>query len=360
MQYFLKQCILSVQQACTDIVAEIIVVDNHSSDESVKMLQLDFPKVKCIPNNENLGFSKANNLGVSFAQGEYILILNPDTVIGENDLLKVLNFAKEHENFGAIGVRFIDGSGKFLPECKRNVPTIKIARQKILGNGKNYYANQIKEKLVAPVPVLTGAFMLMCKSVFEHVGGFDEDYFMYGEDIDLSFKLLQSGYQNYYVGNTTIVHYKGESTVRNITYLQHFYGAMHLFYNKHFKVNKLLNRLSKLGVNFLVLINNLQLKSGKKKQIQNPKILFLGKDKDLLEKVRIATKAKMVLMSLVIPENENFEMVVFDNNTLSYAEIIALLQHQKLKNAVKRIIPKGCDFMLESNSSLLHGEVVSF
>ncbi|MCK4561407.1 MAG: glycosyltransferase family 2 protein, partial [Flavobacteriaceae bacterium] len=233
--YFLEQCLLSVQAASKNITTEIIVVDNNSTDVSCTVIRDKFPVVKLIENKKNVGFSKANNQGVAVAEGEFILILNPDTVIAEDTLDTVLTFADKQENLGAIGIKFIDGTGNFLPECKRNIPTIKIANQKIRGNTQKYYANHIDENKIAKVEILTGAFMLMKREGYLEVGGFDEDYFMFGEDIDLSYKLLNNGFQNYYFGETTMLHYKGESTIKDLTYLKNFYNAMQIFYKKHYK-----------------------------------------------------------------------------------------------------------------------------
>ena len=236
VKFFLELCLKSVEQSITSIDAEIIVVDNDSSDDSCDMVKQKFPSVTLISNKENVGFAKANNQGVKIAKGEYVCILNPDTVIAEDTFIKLLEFAKTKSDIGAIGCKLIDGSGKFLPESKRNVPVVKVALQKLFGNGKNYYANHLNENETGKVDVLVGAFMFLKRDVYIKVKGFDEDYFMYGEDIDLSYKLLQSGFQNYYFGETTCIHYKGESTAKDKKYTERFYKAMKLFYKKHFNI----------------------------------------------------------------------------------------------------------------------------
>ena len=170
------------------MITEIIVVDNNSTDESCAMIHWKFPKVNLITNKKNIGFSKANNQGVEMAKGEFILILNPDTVLAEDTIDKTVLFAERKSNYGAIGVKFIDGTGNFLPECKRNIPTLKIAGQKIRGNSKNYYANHIGENEIAKVEILSGAFMLIKREVYVKVGGFDESL-KTREDQDLWIRL---------------------------------------------------------------------------------------------------------------------------------------------------------------------------
>ncbi|MCF6296915.1 MAG: glycosyltransferase family 2 protein [Flavobacteriaceae bacterium] len=361
VQYFLEQCILSLQNASKNITVEIIVVDNNSTDGSCAMLRQKFPKVQLISNVKNVGFSKANNQGVDQAVGAYILILNPDTVIAEDTLEKTLNFVEKQNNLGALGVKFIDGTGNFLPETKRNIPTVRVASRKILGNSKRYYANHISENEIASVEILTGAFMLMKRHVYIKIGGFDEDYFMYGEDIDLCYKLLNKGYQNYYYGETTIIHYKGESTTKNTSYLKHFYGAMQIFYKKHFKTNSFDKFFSNLIYKILVLSKPL------KKNPQNIEaplqynLLLIGENEDLFEKIKQKSKFKKSEISKVISENiSEFDLVIFDNSMISNKEIIEYFKNKKFQNSLKRIIPRDASFYLGSDFSTSKGKVSHF
>ena len=229
MRYFLELCLQSVGAALDGIDSEIIVIDNDSKDGSCAMVKEKFPSVTLIENASNVGFSKANNQAVKVAKGEYVCILNPDTVVAEDTFQSLLDFAEQQIDLGIIGCRLIDGAGKFLPESKRNIPVIKIAVKKIFGNSKAYYANHINEFDTAKVEVLVGAFMFLKRSLYNCLDGFDEDYFMYGEDIDFSFKAHKKGFNNYYFGSTSVIHYKGESTQRNAVYLKRFYGAMQIF-----------------------------------------------------------------------------------------------------------------------------------
>lgn len=240
-RYYLEQCLHSVEAALRNLDGEIIVVDNDSPEKPIGFIRDKFPKVQFIESKENLGFAKANNLGVEKAKGEYVLILNPDTLIPENLFEKALPFADAHEKMGALGVRLIDANGNFHPESKRNIPTLQNTFGKLFGtliskkNSKGYYKTEVGEFEVAPAEVLVGAFMLLRREVYREVGGFDPQYFMYGEDIDFSYTLELKGYTNYYYGGISVIHYKGESTRKDGKYLKIFFGAMEIFIGKYYK-----------------------------------------------------------------------------------------------------------------------------
>lgn len=361
MPYFLRQCILGIQAASKNIITEIIVVDNNSSDESCTMIRNKFPEVKLIENKKNIGFSKANNLGVAVAEGEFVLIINPDTVLAEDTFDKVLDFAEKQKDLGAIGIKFIDGTGNFLPECKRNIPTIRIANQKIRGNSQKYYANHIDENEIAKVEILTGAFMLIKREVYLKVGGFDEDYFMFGEDIDLSYKLLNNGFQNFYFGKTTMIHYKGESTVKDLTYLKNFYNAMQIFYKKYYKINVFSNFISKMAVKMMVLLKS----SVKQTDIKNDNkffsLLYIGNSESIFKKLENKVKPQSAEKSNILPNDcLSFDTVIFDNTFVSNKEIIENIMKLKAVKISKRIIPKGTSFFIGSDSSIGRGEEVEF
>lgn len=236
---FLKNCILSIQENFLGFDYEIIVVDNHSPDPSWKSLMDEFPQVHFVLLDENLGFSKANNLGVKQAKGEYVYILNPDTEIEGDYFKEVLDFADSQDALGAVGLRMHNAKGLFLPESKRSVPALVNSFEKLFtklsNDSKTYYRNDIDETDIADVDIMTGANLLMKKTVYEEVGGFDERYFMYGEDIDLCYTILQKGYKNYYYGRYAILHHKGESTIKDELYLSRFFGAMDLFIKKYYR-----------------------------------------------------------------------------------------------------------------------------
>lgn len=244
VKHFLEQCLRSVVKACEGITADIWVVDNNSVDGSVEMVQHLFPEVKLIANKENLGFSKANNQAIRESTAEYVLLLNPDTIVPEDCFTKVIEFMDAHPEAGACGIRMIDGQGKFLPESKRGLPSPEVALYKMVGLNRlfpksrkfgKYHLGYLSEFEINEIEVLAGAFMFMRKSALDKVGLLDEAFFMYGEDIDLSYRITKGGYKNYYFPKTTIIHYKGESTKKqSVNYVKVFYKAMIIFADKHF------------------------------------------------------------------------------------------------------------------------------
>jgi len=243
VKYFLEQCLCSVERACNGIKAEVIVVDNYSTDNSRQFFEHRFKKVIFHWNEMNTGFSRANNQALAMATGEYILFLNPDTILPEDCLEKCLAFIRQQPSGGALGVRMIDGSGQYLKESKRGFPTPLASLFKLSGISHlfprskffaPYYLGHLDAAAIQRVDVLAGAFMLVRKKVLDITGGFDERFFMYGEDIDLSYRIQMAGFTNYYFPSTTIIHFKGESSQRNSRqYITHFYGAMGLFVKKH-------------------------------------------------------------------------------------------------------------------------------
>ncbi|MDD2436087.1 MAG: glycosyltransferase family 2 protein [Massilibacteroides sp.] len=261
--FLLEQCLLSVQAATNGIDAEIIVVDNHSTDHSMDYLQPKFPEVRFIENPDNPGFAKANNQAIKESRGEYILILNPDTVIGEESIRTLCFFMDEQERVGAVGVKMLDGHGLFLPESKRSFPTPWVSFCKLFGLSRlfpnsrqfsRYYLPYLNPDKQHKVDVLAGAFMFIRRPALDKAGLFDESFFMYGEDIDLSYRLTLAGYVNYYLPER-ILHYKGESTKhKDFKYIKAFYNAMLIFYKKYYPRSSGFMRLtvrSALGIKAL-------------------------------------------------------------------------------------------------------------
>lgn len=248
VKYFLEYCLLSVLRASVGLEVEIFVVDNQSKDGSVEMLKEKFPQVYLIANEQNTGFAKANNQAVALARGVYILYLNPDTIVSEDCFQKCIQYLDEHTDVGALGCKMIDGQGLFLPESKRGFPSVRVAFFKILGLSslfkKSKFFNGYHLGFLSPnetneVDVLAGCFMFCRKGVIDKVGSFDEQYFMYGEDIDLSYNIKKGGYKNVYFADTSIIHYKGESTKKgSLNYVKMFYQAMIIFAKKHFTGSK--------------------------------------------------------------------------------------------------------------------------
>jgi len=367
VRYFLEQCILSIQAASKNVSVEIIVVDNNSSDDSCKMLQEKFPKVILIKNKQNTGFSKANNQGVEISKGEYVLILNPDTVVAEDTFTQILNFAKTKQNLGVLGVKLVDGAGQFLPESKRGIPTPQVSFNKLFGvsskrTGK-YYAAHLHENETGVVDVLVGAFMLLKRAIYLEVNGFDEDYFMYGEDIDLSYKVLNKGYQNYYYAGTQVIHYKGESTKKDVKYLRYFHNAMKIFYKKHFTLNPFYDFLMSIGIEFWFLLKYFKFYkfSESKKESQN--VLFVGEDEQLLNYLnkkyllkREAVKSDCFKLSKTI-KNDSIDTVIFDNTEMSNKKIIEYITSLKEENVSFKIHPHNTNFLIGSTCSVKRGYV---
>lgn len=373
VRYFLEQCVLSVQKALEDIEGEIIVVDNNSTDDSCTMMQKRFPEVTLIQNSENIGFSKGNNIGVAAAKGEYICILNPDTVVAEDTFEKVLAFAKTQNNLGIIGVKLIDGSGNFLPESKRGIPTPWVAFTKIMGLYRcfpqvsffaKYYASHFRSNQTGKVDILVGAFMFMSRKVYLEVGGFDESCFMYSDDIDLSYQVLQKGKDNFYFHDTTVLHYKGESTIKDGAYMKRFQQAMHFFYQKHFKVPFFFEFLMQIGIFFFSALKRIQ---GQSKKIKTPnQYLLLSSSNELVDVLESVLGKKVVFRlfegekmvnSCLFKTNESVE-ILLDNSHISFKDCISILESLKNQGFTFKIIPKSSNFLIGSNNNNERGTII--
>lgn len=244
VKHFLEQTLTSVYKALNNIDAEVFVVDNNSVDGSCELVKNKFPQATLIKNKQNTGFSVANNQAIKISSGKYVLLLNPDTVVEEDTFDKCVSFMESKSDCGGLGVKMVDGSGIFLPESKRGLPTPAVAFYKIFGLSKlfsnsetfgKYHLTYLDKNKTHEIDVLSGAFMFMRKEALDKSGLLDEAFFMYGEDIDLSYRLTLAGYKNYYYPETRIIHYKGESTKKSsVNYVFVFYNAMIIFAKKHF------------------------------------------------------------------------------------------------------------------------------
>lgn len=244
VKYFLEQCLHSVLKAAERVSAEIIVIDNHSTDGSVEYLKPLFPTVQWVVNDENRGFGRACNQGFGQARGKYILFLNPDTILPEPCLRDCISFFEQHPDAGALGVKMLDGRGRFLKESRRAFPSPLTSLYKLFGLSKlfprskifaRYYLGHLDENKNHEAEVLAGAYMMVKREVLEKTGAFDESFFMYGEDVDLSYRIRQAGYKNYYYAGCSIIHFKGESSRRkSIRFVKMFYSAMSIFVKKHY------------------------------------------------------------------------------------------------------------------------------
>ena len=365
VRYFLEQCVASVQEALSNIDGEIIVVDNNSSDDSCEMMKSRFPNVKLIENTANSGFPKGNNIGVAQAKGDYVCILNPDTVVAEDTFSKILAFAEKQKNIGIVGCKLIDGTGNFLPESKRGVPTPFVAFTKIFGLYKlfpkttffnRYYAQHLSENETGKVDILVGAFMVMKRDLYLEIGGFDENCFMYSDDIDLSYMALKKGKSNYYYHETTVIHYKGESTIKDGLYMKRFREAMQFFYKKHFKSSFIFDVFMKIGAFFFALVKKNQ---SKLKLLQVEEYVLFSQDKNLKNKLELQLHKKLhwqskievnTLFSHSISNTKQTE-ILLDNADLSFKEIISFLEANKNQGFTFKIIPKNTFFMIGSNNS---------
>lgn len=361
VRYFLEQCVLSVQKALVNLDAEIIVVDNNSSDDSCAMMKQLFPNIKLIENPVNVGFPKGNNIAVAEAKGEYICILNPDTVVAEDTFEKILNTKNWQLNTGIIGCKLIDGTGSFLPESKRGVPTPWVAFTKIFGLYKisnvfgKYYAQHITETQSGKVDILVGAFMVLKRDLYLQVGGFDENCFMYSDDIDLSYMIQKLGKENYYFHETSVIHYKGESTVRDEKYLKRFREAMQFFYKKHFKKSVVFDVMMQIGSFFFTIFKQKQQKNAVRNI--NKYIIFTKENLNLnFEK---PSEYLTDFKQFVANEKLNIE-VVFDTNSFQFSEIINFMEKNKSNNITFKNYISQSNYLIGSNNANDRGEVINF
>lgn len=355
VKYFLELCLNSLYRAVGGFEMEVFVVDNASTDGSVEYLKERFPQVHFIANTDNVGFSKANNQAIRLSKGEYVLLLNPDVVIGENVLDGCVQFMDTHPLAGGIGVKMVNGTGTFLPESKRGFPTPITSffymsgisrlfpKSRFLGK---YHLRYLNEDEIHQVDVLSGAFMMMRKSALDKCGLLDEDFFMYGEDIDLSYRLTEVGFNNYYLP-LPIIHYKGESTKKDsFRYVNVFYKAMIIFFRKHYASYQVLFAfIIRMGIFCRALIALLRripslCYSMRGDKIETNVFLVLG-DNSFCDEIsalckrngikgvfRIMKKEELMLLknfSSVLPSEQTITHVVFDYDACSFQKIINIL-----------------------------------
>lgn len=366
VKYYLEQCLCSLRRACADIESEIWVVDNNSADNTIEFIAARFPEVKIIANKTNEGFSRANNMAIRQATGDYVLLLNPDTIVGEDTLRRCLAFMDKHTQAGAVGVQMLKDDGRFAYESRRGLPSpltsfckmtglcTLFPRSRWLGR---YYMRYLNKNKVNRIEVVSGAFCMIRRSTLNKVGLLDEDYFMYGEDIDLSYRLLQAGYQNYYLP-LRILHYKGESTQKSsFRYVHVFYKAMLIFFNKHYRSHcRWLAPIVQAAVvvrGFLDLCaqknKRLQYKIGIKKETADKKTyLFLGRQEAITAALKLCN-AKGLHADFVeatiktLPHGHltlsrkltSYDYVVYDTDAYSYRQILQIMAHERGKNGLR-------------------------
>lgn len=361
VKYYIEQCLNSLKKALRGIESEIFVVDNHSEDGSVAHLRKRFDGINIIESNRNLGFARANNIAIRRSTGEYVLLLNPDTFVCENTIREVLDFADRHKNIGGVGVKMYNADGTVAMESRRGLPTPMTSFYKMCGLcarfpkskrfGK-YYMSYLDWDKPSKIDVVSGAFFLVKRSALDSVGLLDTDFFMYGEDIDLSYRLLKGGYDNWYLPYP-ILHYKGESTHKtSFRYVHVFYQAMLIFFRKHYGHLRLgvvlpikLAIYMKAFVAFIMMMTKWIRKSlgFVEKFVNDPKFIFIGGERmlksceEISHRMGLATDAFCVKDEKRIPsikdrfstDGKSMTYIVFDTTVFSYEEMINIMTRYK-------------------------------
>lgn len=368
LKYFLEQTLRSVEEAYSYIPGETIVIDNNSGDGSIDYLEKRFPEVKFIRNTENMGFAKANNQGFALANTEFILILNPDTIIGSDTLKDCVEWMDDHSECGCIGVKMTDGNGQFLPESKRSFPSVWNSFCKLFGLSAlfpksqffgRYALRYLSEDEVHQVDVLSGAFMFVRKDLLMSVGGFDEDFFMYGEDMDLSYRLICDGKINYYLP-TPIIHYKGECTkTESIDYVRVFYQAMHIFYRKHYPNQSIIDSAfvkSAIGLRMCIqAAKNVVIQPIFKALRQSDKtssdLYLLSDSPDEIKRILpiegfILSDIHVLSDLKELPKPRAKQNVIIDDRKFSYNEIVRLIGKHASKQRFYHIYASASDVII--------------
>lgn len=383
VKYFLEHCLYAVYKAISTVKAEIIVIDNASSDGSMEYLLNKFPEVIFIDNPVNVGYAKANNQGLKQARGQYILFLNPDTIVPEDCFDICMRFLELHPKAGACGVKMLDGSGRYLPESKRAFPSLQTSFYKMSGLAKlfphsktfaRYYLGHLSENEDKEVDVLSGALFMVKEKVLKQTGGFDEQFFMYGEDIDLSYRIQQAGYINYYLASATIIHFKGESTKKgNPDYVRLFYKAMNIFVNKHFTGSRLkrLNFLIHGSIRLRAALSAATTIIKSNQAIPLPESIssiIIGSKDPARKAVSILQKQKPKIRNisekepcgdlhqLIVPVPPD-EMVFCEGGQFSYKDIIAGIQRMP-SNISFKFFSEPAGSIIGSDSKNTHGDVM--
>lgn len=368
VKYYLEQCLNSVRRAIDGIDAEVFVVDNHSRDGSVSYLHHRFSWVNFIENSHNTGFARANNIAIRQSAGDYVLLLNPDTIVGEHVLTDAISFMDEHEHCGSLGVHMVNPDGTDAMESRRGIPTPMTAFYKMTGlctrypdNRRlaHYYLSYLPWDLPSQIEIVSGAFCMLRRSALQQVGLLDEDYFMYGEDIDLSYRLIKAGFENWYLP-VKIIHYKGESTRKSsFKYVHVFYNAMLIFFRKHFSYLgffiSMPIKMAVIGKAILALLSQqcrLAVKSLGLLRSRHPEdalYLFLGSDRALAQCRGLARRKGLSGVFIkasedLMPEGHEAYLaqmsgyksvcVVYDVDSYSYETIIELFNANSVRGVV--------------------------
>ena len=341
VENFLHLCLESVYAATKNIQVEVIVIDNASADKSVDMVRKQFPSTRVIANVDNLGFGKANNQAAKLAKGRYLCILNPDTIVSQNTFEQFIELHESNPNLAISGPQLTDGTGQFLRESKRGLPTIQAAVFKSLGLFKlspslfgQYYNLRLPQNQSGKTDVLSGAFMFLRKRLYDQLAGFDENFFMYGEDIDISHRSLKLGLTNFYLSETKVIHFKGESTPKNKAYEKRFFNAMSYYYNKNFSHNWLLNSVFMLGS---LLFSKFKRIMSSRRDLTKPVLvndwILLSVNPELYKSVQTnmfpSIKQCQSFLETLQVETNGLTGIVFDMQSIQWNEVISFMQlHQ--------------------------------
>ena len=369
VKHYLCQCLYSVHRAIKGLEAEVYVVDNHSRDGSVGFVSKHFPHVNFVESNHNLGFARANNIAIRQSESEYVLLLNPDTVVGEDTIKNVLAFMDEHPDAGAVGVRMLKADGTKALESRRGLPTPMTSFYKMVGLCKRfpqsttfgrYYMSYLPWDEPAQIEVISGAFCMLRRKAVEKVGLLDEDFFMYGEDIDLSYRLLKGGYHNWYIPET-ILHYKGESTQKSsFRYVHVFYEAMLIFFKKHYGSSSLwLTIPIKMAIYLKATLALIQMQMARIRKTlgffsprrkREPDYIFIGSVASITQCRKLARKKGLsgefiVANEKVRPEghlsmldeianSKSLKYIVYDVEAYSFKTILDIFAQQSVDNVM--------------------------
>lgn len=361
-RYFLDICLQSVKRAISGIEAEVFVVDNNSDDDSVEMIEKRHNWVTLIKNKENTGFAKANNMAIKLAKGEFVLLQNPDTIVAEDTYEQCLLYLRENGFVGALGMRMIDGSGTYLRESKRGLPTPMTAIYRAAGLSyifpkskwfARYYMGHLVNNRNAEVPILAGAYMMIRKKALDRCGLLDETFFMYGEDIDLSYRIERGKFTNNYFGLASIIHFKGESTSKQSDkYLDSFFGAMEIFYQKHFSGNMSvwINGLIHTGIKTKKILKKLIVKpKHREKPVLSKNILYCGATQKDMESLKRSLNEDYTITDvadtdLLKPEHTKYTIIF--SPRLKYKDVI---------NWISANPQKGKYYFLSDDNSFILG-----
>jgi len=349
VEHFLYLCLESVYAATKNIHAEVIVIDNASGDQSVNMVRKQFPATRVIANVDNLGFGKANNKAAKIAKGQYFCILNPDTIVSHTTFEQFIALHESNPNLGISGPQLTDGTGQFLRESKRGLPTIQTAVFKSLGLFKlsprlfgQYYNLRLPQNKSGETDVLVGAFMFMRKQLYDRLEGFDENFFMYGEDIDISHRSLKLGMTNYYFSNAKVIHFKGESTPKNKAYEKRFFNAMSYYYNKNYSHNWLLNSIFMFGS--YVFSKFKRIVSSRRDETTPVHVknwILLSTSPVLFKTVQAnmfpSIKQCQNLLEVLQVETKGLTGIVFDMRSIQWNEVINFMQIHQTRYTYKFI-----------------------